>query len=173
MESRERMKLYIVIGLSTLFVAVGYFRFFHGKIIFFKPPDRGVAIQAVIEVPAVDLKGIPSKEWPQKMASERPRAGLRDIFAPAAKAPVKETAAEVPPVTNAAVPLKPLPALLLTGTIVGGKRPLAVINGQFLRKGEMIAGFEVVSIARDQVILSGDGRKVLLNTLTGAEERSP
>jgi len=66
-----------------------------------------------------------------------------------------------------------LPALLLTGTIIGGKRPLAVINGRFLRKGEMIAGFEVVSIARDQVTLSGEGRKVLLNTLTGAEVRSP
>ena len=168
MESRERTKLYIVIGLAALFVAVGYFRFLHGKIAFFNKPERGVAIPAMIEVPAVDLKGIQPAGQPQKMASEGPRAGLRDIFAPA-KAP----AAENPSATDAAAPLKPLPALLLTGTIIGGKRSLAVINGRFLRKGEMIAGFEVVSIARDQVILSGEGRKVLLNTLTGAEVRSP
>ena len=168
MESRERTKLFMVIGLAAVFVAVGYFRFLHGKIAFFKQQESGIAIPAVIEVPAVDLKGIPPAGEPQKMAPEGPRAGLRDIFAP-----IKAPATEIPPVTVAAVPLKPLPPLQLTGTIIGGKRPLAVINGQFLRKGEMIAGFEVVSIARDQVTLSGGGRKVLLNTLTGAEELSP
>jgi hypothetical protein len=165
MENRERAKLYIVIGLSAVFFAVGYFRFLHGKITFFSQPERGVAIPVVIEVPAVDLKGVQPAGQPQKMAFERPRAGLRDIFAPA-----KKKAAEIPPATDAALPLPPMQ---LSGTIIGGKRPLAVINGRFLRQGEMIAGFEVVSIARDHVILSGGGRKVLLNTLTGAEERSP
>jgi len=168
MESRERTKLFMVIGLAVLFVAVGYFRFLHGKITFFSQKDRGVAIPAVIAIPAIDLKGVQPAGEPQKMASAGPRAGLRDIFAP-----VKAPAAEIPPVTGAAVPLKPLPPLQLTGTIVGGKQPLAIINGRFLRKGEMIADLEVVSIARDQVILSGEGRKVLLNTLTGAEVRSP
>ena len=176
MGSRERTKLYIVIGLSAIFVAVGYFRFLHGKITFFNQPERGGAIPALIEVPAVDLKGVQLAGQPQKMASEGPRATLRDIFTPP-KAPVKETAREtaagIPSVTAAAVPLKPLPPLQLTGTIIGGKQPMAVINGQFLRKGQMIAGFEVVSIARNQVTLSGEGRKVLLNLLTGAVERSP
>jgi len=176
MESRERTKLYIVIGLSVVFIAVGYFRFLHGKIAFFNPPERSVAIPVVIQVPAVNLKGIQPAGKPQEMAPEGLRAGLRDIFAPA-KTPVKEsakgTAAEVPSVTVAPVPLKPLPPLKLTGTIIGGKQPLAVINGQFLRKGEMISGFEVVSIAKDQVTLSEGGRKVLLNILTGSVERSP
>lgn len=172
MASGERTKFFIVIGLSVVFVAVGYFRFIHGKITFFNKPERGVAIPVVIEVPAVDLKGVQPAGEPQKMAPEGLRAGLRDIFAPV-KAPAKERAAGSPPVTVAAAPLKPLPPLKLTGTIIGGKRPLAVINGQFLRTGEWIAGFEVISITRDQVTLSGEGRKVLLNTLTGAEERSP
>jgi hypothetical protein len=167
MESRERTKLFIVIGLAAAFVAVGYFRFLHGKITFFKQPERGVAITAVIEVPAVDLKGVQPAVETQKMAPAGPRAGLRDIFAP-----VKPPAAEIPS-DKTAVPPKPLPPLQLTGTIIGGKQPLAVINGRFLRKGEIISGFEVVSIARDQVILSGEGRKVLLNTLTGVEVRSP
>ncbi len=172
MESRERTKLYIVIGLAAIFVVVGYFRFLHGKTTFFNQPGRGGAVPALIEVPAVDLKVVQPAGQPQKMASEGPRAGLRDIFAPA-KAPSKDTAAGIPSVTAAALPVKPLPPLQLTGTILGGKRPMAVINGQFLRKGDAIAGFEVVSIARDQVTLSGGGRKVLLNLLTGAEERSP
>jgi len=172
MESRERTKLYIVIGLATIFVAVGYFRFLHGKITLSNKPERGVPIQAVIEVPGVDLKGIPSTKLPQQRAFEGPRAGIRDIFA-APKKTAMEKAAGIPSAPATAVPLKPLPPLQLTGTIIGGKRPLAVINGKFLRTGEMIAGFEVVSIARDQVVLSGEGRKVLLNTLTGAMERSP
>ena len=86
MESKERTKLYIVIGLAAIFVAVGYFRFLHGKITFFSKPERGGAIPALIEVPAVDLKGIQPAGQPQKKASEGPRAELRDIFAPV-KAP--------------------------------------------------------------------------------------
>lgn len=169
MESRERTKLWIVIGLAALFIAVGYFRFLHGKTALFKQPQSSAAIPAVIEVPAVDLKGSRPAAETQRMAPAAPRAGLRDIFAP-----VKAPAVEIPPVkAEAAAPLKPLPPLLLMGTIVGGTRPLAVINGRFLRKGEMISGFQVVSIARDQVVLSGEGRTVLLNTLTGAEVRSP
>jgi hypothetical protein len=167
MESRERTKLYLVIGLSVLCIAIGYFRFLHGKITFFKQPERGVASLARVEVPAINLKGIRPAGEPQKKAPERVRAGLRDIFAP-----VKVPASEIPSVI-ADVPLKPLPPLQLTGTIVSGKRPMAIINGRFLRKGEIIAGLEVVSIARDHVILSGEGRKVLLNILTGAEVRSP
>jgi type II secretory pathway component PulC len=167
MENRERTKLFIVIGLAVIFIAVGYFRFLHGKITFFKQPERGAAIPAAIQVPAVDLKGIQPAGEMQKKAPEGPRARLRDIFAP-----VKPPPSEIPPVA-VAVPPKPLPPLQLTGTIIGGKRPLAIINGRFLRQGERIDGFEVVSIAGDQVILSGEGRKVRLNTLTGAGERLP
>lgn len=164
MESRERTKLYIVIGLSAVFVAVGYFRFLHGKITVFNQSERGVAIPAMIEVPAVDLKGIQPAGQPQKMAFEGPRAGLRDIFAPAKKT-ATGTAAGIP--SAAAVPLQPLPPLQLTGTIIGGKRPLAIINGRFLRQGESIEGFQVLSIARNQVIIAREGRKVVLNVLDG------
>jgi len=180
MDNKERKKLYLVIGLAAIFVVVGYFRFLHGKITFSNQPERGGAIPALSAVPAIDLKGSQPAGQPQTKASEGPRAELRDIFVPA-RAPAKETAKETakeaaagtPSVADAAVTVKPLPSLQLTGTIVGDKRPIAVINGQFLRTGDMIAGFEVVSIARDRVTLSGGGRKVLLNLLTGVEERSP
>jgi hypothetical protein len=173
MESAERKKLYIVIGLAAIFAATGYFRFLHGRVAFFSQPGRSVANPAMIEVPAVDLKGLQPAGQPQKkMAPAGPRTGIRDIFAPV-KAPAKKIAAKMGSVTAADLPLKPLPALKLTGTIIGGKQPLAVINGQILRNNEMIAGFKVVSIAKDQVIISGEGRKVMLNILTGPEEQSP
>jgi hypothetical protein len=168
MKSRERKKLYIVIGLAVIFAVVGYFRFLHGKITFFNQTERGAAIPAAVEVPAVDLKGIQPAGEPLKMVFDGPRTGLRDIFSP-----VKAPASKIPSMKAATMPVKPLPTLQFAGTIVGGKRPIAIINGQFLRIGEMIADFEVVAITRNQVILSGGGRKILLNILTGAEERSP
>lgn len=168
MESGERTKLLIVVGLAVVFVAMGYFRFLHGNIAFFKKTEGAAAVSGLIQVPAVDIKGVQPVAEPQKKAPERPRAKLRDIFAP-----VKPPAAETAPVAVAAAPLPPLPPLQLAGTIVGGKRPLAVINGRFLRNGELIAGLEVVSITKDQVTLSEKGRTVLLHALTGAEVRTP
>jgi len=170
MESRERKKLYLVVGLLVLFVAVGYFRFFHGKTASFSQPERSAALPAVIDVPAVDLKAVPPAGLLQKTAADGPRAALRDIFAPVKKTVPGTATGNLP--AAAAAP-KPLPSLKLTGTILGGKRPLAVINGEMLRKGDKVAGFEVLSIAREGVTLAGGGRKVFLNIMTGPEERLP
>ena len=167
MENRERTKLYIVIGLAAVFVAVGYFRFLHGKITFFNKSERGVTIPAMIEVPAVDLKGIQPSGPPQKIAPAVPRAGLRDIFAP-----VKKTAPGSTP-ENPAIAPKPLPLLQLTGTITGGRQPLAIINGRFLRQGEAIEGFQVVAIARNQVTIAREGQKIVLNVLDGPVSGKP
>ena len=172
MKNRERMKLYMVIGLLVVFVTVGYFRFFHGKTTFFSRQGSGVASPATIDVPAVDLKGVQPAGLSQKTAFEVPRAGLRDIFAPVRKT-ASRPGSRILSAADAGAPFKPLPPLKLAGTIIGGKQPLAVINGRFLRRGEMLEGFMVVSIVKNEVTLVGGGRKVLLNTMTGAEERSP
>lgn len=167
MENQERKKLYIVIGLAVIFIAVGYFRFFHGKITFLGPPAREVTIPAMIEVPAVDLKGIQPSGPPQKTAPPGPRAGLRDIFAPAKKTGPGSTP------ENPAIAPKPLPLLQLTGTITGGRQPLAIINGRFLRQGEAIEGFQVVAIARNQVTIAREGQKIVLNVLDGPVSGKP
>ncbi|MCK9362851.1 MAG: general secretion pathway protein GspB [Syntrophales bacterium] len=168
MANRERAKLYMVIGLAVVFVLVGYFRFFHGKVALFKHPKGGVAIPAVVKVPTIVTKSLQPAAERQRMAPEGLRTRLRDIFAP-----VKPPATKFSSSAVAAVPLQPLPKLQLSGTIVGGTHPLAIINGHFLRRGDRIAGLEVVSITKDQVTLVGEGRQVMLNTLTGVEERSP
>lgn len=171
MKIRERTKQMMVIGLAVLFLLVGYYRFLHGKIAFFGRSESGVALTAVIEVPAVDLGDSSPAAEPKRMELEGTRGRFRDIFAP----PKPPKAAILPAavaVAAAAAPPKPLPALKLSGTVAGGKRPLAVINGRFLRNGEVIDGYEVVSISRDRVTLQGEGRKVVLNPLTGAEELS-
>jgi len=157
--SGKRVKLYIVIGLSVLFVVVGYFRFIHGKIAFpvGAPPGAGAPVQ----VPAVDVKALPPAVTAVEAVPRSPRTALRDIFEPG-----KQTAEE------AHLP-NPLPSLKLTGTIIGGKNPLAFINGRTLQLGEKIEGFQVISITREQVTLAGEGRKILLNVLEGTKNGKP
>ena len=162
MENRERTKLFIVIGLAVLFVLVGYFRFFHGKGV--SPVQQNVAAGTAgpIAIPPVDFKGLrPAAGLPESVSP--PRVPHRNIFAPAGKT----FAAGSVPAESVGLPQKLLPALQLTGIIIGGKRPLAIINGRFVRQGEAIEGFQVLSIARNQVILSAEGRKVVLNVLDG------
>jgi hypothetical protein len=154
--SPKNVKLYIVIGLSVLFVVVGYFRFIHGKIAFpvGSPPGAGAPVQ----VTAVDVKALPPAVKAVEAFPVPPRIALRDIFEPG-----KQAAAE-------AHPSKPLPSLKLTGTIIGGKSPLAFINGRTLQLGEKIEGYQVVSITREQVTLAGEGREILLNVLEGTKK---
>ncbi|HLA26598.1 MAG TPA: hypothetical protein VJZ49_01755 [Syntrophales bacterium] len=162
MENRERAKLFIVIGLAVIFILVGYFRFFHGKGVSPVQPNVVAGTAGPIAVPAIDLKGVrPAAGLPENVSALH--APLRNIFAPAGNTSVPESAHG----EAVGAPQKLLPALQLTGIIIGGKRPLAIINGRFLRQGEAIEGFQVLSIARNQVILSADGRKVVLNVLDG------
>lgn len=49
--------------------------------------------------------------------------------------------------------------LSLTSTILGGS-PAAVINGQVVRKGQMIGGFRLESVGSDRCVLSRDGMRV-------------
>jgi hypothetical protein len=159
--SRKQAKLYIVIGLSVLFVVVGYFRFFHGKAAVPVGSPSGVGAPVQVPVPAIDAKALHPAVKAVEEIPGPPRTALRDIFEPG-----KQTAAE-------AQPPKPLPSLKLTGTIIGGKNPLAFINGRTLHLGEKIEGFHVISITREQVTLAGEGRKMLLNVLEGPKNVMP
>ena len=150
--SGKRVKLYIVIGLSVLFFVVGYFRFFHGKAVFPVGSPSGAGVQ--VPVPAIDVKALHPEVKAVKDVPGPPRTALRDIFEPR-----KQTPAETEPPA--------VPSLKLTGTIIGGKNPLAFINGRTLHLGEEIEGFQVISITREQVTLAGEGRKMLLNVLEG------
>ena len=194
--SRERTKIYMVIGLSVLFVAVGYFRFFHGRIVAPGVTASEASSPVRIEVPALAFKGIPLTPQTPEGTLEAPRTMLRNIFAPANKPstepprpavperapapgtepaaiPERAPSAGTAPAAVPGEPPKPLPSLKLTGTITGGKRPLAFINGLSVRLGEKIEGFQIVSITQNQVALEGEGRRMLLDVLEIRESGKP
>lgn len=162
MENKERTKLIIVIGLAVLFVLTGYFRFFHGKGASPVQPNIAAETAVPFAVPPVDLKGLrPAAGLPESVSP--PRVPLRNIFAPAGKTFAPGSV----PGEFGGASQKSLTTLQLTGTIIGGKRPLAIINGRFLRQGESIEGFQILSIARNQVIVAREGQKIVLNVLDG------
>jgi len=158
--SGKRVKLYIVIGLSVLFVVVGYFRFFHGKAAFPFGSQSGAGAPVQDPAPAIAVKALHPAVKAVEAVPGLPRTALRDIFEPG-----KQTAAEAQ--------LPAVQSLKLTGTIIGGKKPLAFINGRTLQLGEKIEGFQVISITREQVTLAGEGRKILLNVLEGTKNGKP
>jgi MSHA biogenesis protein MshK len=53
-------------------------------------------------------------------------------------------------------------ALVVTSIIISANRRIALINGQFVKEGENIAGSKVIAIKRDYVELSSQGQKVKL-----------
>ena len=60
---------------------------------------------------------------------------------------------------------KPLPSLRLKGTIVGGERPIAIVNDTFLRTGDEIDGFKVVWIGTKAIVIEAGERKLALEML--------
>ena len=178
-------KIYLVAGLAIVFVLTGYFRFFHGKVSLFGQKARDAGPIAVSAVPPIDLTGVRPAVDTGTSVPEPPRTTLRNIFAPltAVKTPAvvaKSAVATTATVVTGAPPPKalspppplptlppPLPSLSLTGTIVGGKKPLAIINGRFVGKGEWIEGLQVISITKNQATLAGGGRSLTLNILEG------
>ncbi len=75
---------------------------------------------------------------------------------PAQPAPEQNQMEEIP---------EPPPPMTLKGTIVGGKRPIAIINDRFVRMGDRIGDYQVVEIDKDIVKLSSGNNEIVLEVL--------
>jgi len=163
----ERIKLYLVIGLAVIFVITGYFRFIHKKAT--SASDQAVAAEplARVDVPQIEI-GRPEKnqgfDWPDKVSL---RTITRDIFAPQAlsawadgRSGEQETRRTGQSLEKA--PTRPSPVLKLGGTIVGGRKPVAIINDQFLRTGERIGDYRVIWISKNAVMLDSGKERIEL-----------
>lgn len=152
---RAQIKIYIVIGLVILALIVAYFRFFYKKgdtQAGPATPAASTALTTQITVPQVseNIRSTGGKEKMQPEASFSPV--VRDIFAPLI---IPSTTEPKPGALDQAMGVTKMgPNLSLDGTIVGRSKRLAIINGRFVRQGEMIGEYKVVSIGEKMVRLS-------------------
>ena len=157
----DQIKKYVVIGLSLVMAIVGYFRLIHGKT---QPeeiinPSLSDSTAPGFEMQIVEPVTWQQQDWHARLAAEPIRPLRRDIFLPAK--PLKSVKRK--PVAN--MQQKPSPKLKLRGTVVSGDEPIAIIDDQFIRTNESIAGYKVIWIGKKMVVLHSGEKKMILEML--------
>jgi hypothetical protein len=152
----EQIKLFLLLGGCLLFVLVGYFRSVPKK-----PPAAAARTLSDVppgqmQVPRVEIEMPPKVQIPQEPAEKLLPASVRDIFSPAASTP----GAKGP--FGLEAPAQQLSAMMLKGTIVGGGKPLAIINDQFVGQGEWIGKYQVIGIGKNEVVLDSGQHQIKL-----------
>ena len=132
--TREKMKLYGVLMLAVVFVAVGYLRFFHSA----KeavPPSAATPSEMQVALPELTVPGSSQNGKADTPVTNRQTRVIRDIFSPGEFTR--------PHRTVEATPEPPaIPSFSLKGTIVAGLHPIAVINNRFVRAGDRIEVYQ-------------------------------
>lgn len=159
-KTADQIKMYIVIGLSLALALVGYLRLIHGK----TEPEATNSSATDSTTPEFETQIVEPVAWQQvdwhaRLAAEPERPLKRDIFLPAIDLKSRKSK-----------PLKAkspvlIPKLKLRGTVVGGEKPIAIINDKFIRKGEWIAGYKVIWIGEKRVVLNSGENKLILELL--------
>jgi hypothetical protein len=155
--TKETIKRYSVLCLAVVFIAVGYFRFFHEQE---KSMPAATAAQSEIPLVVPEVKTpSPSRDGRTRVpVTDRWPAAVRDIFSPGEFAPANETTIEQ----------KQTPAptsFTLKGTIVAGNRPIAIINNRFVRTGDWIEGYRVVKIDTKKVWLESGNHRIAVDVM--------
>lgn len=71
-----------------------------------------------------------------------------------------------PALTQPAGAVESAPRLRLESTLVSSFRRIAIINGERVREGQLIAGARVESIDMNEVVLRANGRELVLKEPT-------
>ena len=161
-KKKERIKIYITVMLAVVLVISGYFRLIHAKIKQSGKTPAPNSSLASIDIPKIQTKLQQVIKQPESNRFDVLQSVVRDIFAepvrpaPPPPAPEENQAEEIP---------KPPPPMTLKGTIIGGKRPIAMINDRFVRMGDRIGDYEVVKIDKDRVTLRSGIYEIVLEVL--------
>ena len=155
----EKIKIYMVIGLSLLLVTLGYFRFIHGKPNHDEAPTKPTSPSAELNIPDIKTQNKLLGKIKAPDVHEPLYAMIRDIFSPIADP--KKAERQV----NKELARKSATLLKLTGTVYGGKRPIAIINDQFVRTGDWIGEFRVIRIGKKNVLLDSGDKKMVLEIM--------
>ncbi len=168
---KEQVKIYITMGLALILVVLSYFRFIYKKGALDEKTNSYNLPVAALDVPAVKTKITKTNYWRQQTQDKSLSTLKRDIFVNIKSMNnVGSGFLEDSLKTNEssfAVINTPLlnPEMELTGTIVGGGNPIAIINDQFVRVGDLVDEYKLVSIGKREVVLNMDGREVKVGML--------
>lgn len=165
-KKNEQIKLYITLGLVVVLLISAYFRIIRPKTkgtanATASSPKISAPASTPVQIPKVQLD-VPKKKNKAKKSRNQFRvmsSMVRDIFAEP-KAPVSDKEAE-----KKAEKKPPPPPTSLKGTIVGGKKPIAIINGRFVHVGDLVGEYRVVRIDKDKVLLSSGEHAIVLEVL--------
>ncbi len=108
------------------------------------PSPQPTAMQTPPQVPQISLEEENAKPW-----GDDP---FRSRKAP--KVPTKAIG-------------KVVPSWRLTGIVLGGNQPMAIINSKGVGEGDVVDGGRVISIESNKVILERDGQKYTLKVHKG------
>ena len=171
-KKNEQKKIYIAIGLALIMAVLCYFRFIHkkgtGTRDEMKIPYNPLA--AELDIPEINTKMMKTDNW-RRQHQEEPFPTLkRDIFVNVkslnnAKNELSKSSPEESESGSVTDRSQLDPGLELTGTIVGGENPIAIINDQFVKVGDLIDEYKLVRIGKKEVILDMDGRTVKVEML--------
>ncbi len=151
----ERIKIYVLIFGAVAFVILGYFRFIHKKPIAGEARTSSNTPFSQLQVPEVDIKIQQTIRRAELAVEEFMPALMRDIFSPANSTLAEKRTAEQP----SGIPLS---AMELKGTIVGGGKPLAIINDQFVGIGDWVGEYQVIRIGNKAVRLDSGQHQIEL-----------
>ena len=157
----DQIKKRIVISLSVIMAIVGYFRLIQGNTQPVELLNSSLSDSTVpkVEMQIVEPMTIQQDDWHARLAAEPIRPLRRDIFLPA------KSMKSVKMKSAANIQQEPLPKLMLRGTVVGEDEPIAMIDDQFIRKNESIAGYKVISIGEKKVVLHSGEKEMILEML--------
>ena len=181
-EKSEKIKLYLVIALAVAAVILAYFRFIHkkndGVVNTTRPPSEEVKF----DIHQIAKTSARRRRAPRLPLDDSLSGGIRDIFVTVIpviepeppvrtkqkKAPSDTAKKEPAPLDTARQTPAPVVTLELKGTILGGNKPIAIINDKFVRIGEKIGGYEVVRITPNTAYLRAGRHQKVIEVLTPA-----
>jgi hypothetical protein len=149
----DQFKVYLVYALAAILCISVYIRFVHSRL---WKHETKEALRAPMITLSIPLSQPNQAEEPQTAAhsEDPPPYVTRDIFAPLRVRTAEKSTSEEPE--------KEPPTFRLRGTIVGGERPLAIIDDQFVRVGDRIGDYSVVRIRKKDVLLMSESTKLHL-----------
>ncbi len=170
-KKKEQIKIYITIGLALILAVLSYFRFIYKKGVLDEEINLHNLPVAALDVPEVKTKTVKTNYWSKQTQDKSLSTLRRDIFVnmksindvgdgfleDSLKTNERSFVAINTPQLN--------PEMELMGTIVGGGNPIAIINDQFVRVGDLIDEYKLVSIGKREVVLNMDGREVKVEML--------